>query len=208
MIDENVSDLRPTRKMHGKSRTPEYEIWKGMKARCSNPKHKGYKNYGERDIKVCEKWDSSFEAFLEDVGLRPAPGYSLERIDNNKGYELGNVKWATSAEQGSNKRNNRHLTAFGRTQTLAEWTRETGLWHGLIRFRIGAGRTVEQALSDPVPPRENHRQAGVTAFGKTMGVAAWARETGIAFDTLYYRIVKRGMSPEEALSTPVKSRPK
>lgn len=77
-----------------------------MKQRCTNPKHDAYADYGGRGITVCERWAKSFSAFVDDVGPRPA-GTTLDRRDNSKGYEPGNVRWATSAEQNRNNRGNR-----------------------------------------------------------------------------------------------------
>jgi hypothetical protein len=74
-----------------------------MNGRCTNPNNPRYEYYGGRGIAVCDRWRGSFENFLADVGERP-PGLTLERIDNNKGYEPGNVKWASWAEQALNKR--------------------------------------------------------------------------------------------------------
>lgn len=85
------------------SRTPENVAWQNMKARCSRPSHPQYHNYGGRGISVCDQW-MTFEGFLADVGRRPGSGYSLERVDNDKGYEPGNVRWATRVERMRNTR--------------------------------------------------------------------------------------------------------
>jgi hypothetical protein len=75
-----------------------------MRRRCENPKAKDYPKYGGQGIRVCARWMKSFAAFLADVGLKPSPDLTLERIDNEKGYEPGNVRWATWTEQYANKR--------------------------------------------------------------------------------------------------------
>ena len=83
---------------------PEYVAWQNMRARCNRATHPSYQYYGGRGIAVCPEWDS-FERFLEDVGQRPDPSLSLDRIDNDRGYEPGNVRWATRVEQAANRRN-------------------------------------------------------------------------------------------------------
>jgi hypothetical protein len=74
-------------------------MWK----RCTNPKSKSFKNYGGRGIKVCARW-KDFSLFLKDMGAKPAPELTLERIDNNKGYSPSNCTWATKSAQRKNQR--------------------------------------------------------------------------------------------------------
>jgi len=96
-----------------------------MKARCYSKKHKFYSYYGGRGIAVCDRWKDDFWAFVRDMHPKPK-GYTLERLDNDRDYEPGNVVWATRKRQMLNMRRNRLITSFGQTLTLAEWSEKTG----------------------------------------------------------------------------------
>lgn len=134
----------------GKTRTPEYGVWCHMKARCHNPNLKMYHRYGGRGITVCQEWREDFDAFLAHVGHRPSAAHSIERIDNDKGYEPGNVRWATRVEQQNNRERNRIVTYAGSQMTLSQAIRMAGLRSGTVRNRLHKGWTVERALAEPV----------------------------------------------------------
>ena len=134
---------------HGQSKkgnvTPEYIAWRHMKNRCENPKDPGYKWYGGRGIRVCERWRNSFEAFYEDMGSRPV-GLTLDRIDNESNYEPGNCRWATPKKQAKNSRpkscglqKQRWFRAWHKNSTAQylsnnqhEFARQHGLGQGYI----------------------------------------------------------------------------
>lgn len=143
---ENTGDVHRT---HGKSRTAEYRIWVLMRLRCNNPENDDYHHYGGRGIRVCVEWDQSFEVFLREVGYRPQPGMSINRINNQGNYEPGNVRWATQKEQCRNKRTNHLLTFNGETMCIVEWAERTGVSDRKIWGRIRRGWTPERTLTTP-----------------------------------------------------------
>lgn len=126
------------------SETPEWRAWVEMRRRCRSTRQ----NYRKRGITVCERWDASFEDFLRDVGSRPSPEHSLDRINNDGNYEPGNVRWATMIEQNRNRSNTLWFTREGETRTLREWADAAGVpyvkaWNRIKRL----GWSLEEALS-------------------------------------------------------------
>lgn len=134
---------------HGLRKLPEYSVWVDMHKRCSNTKHKSYHNYGGRGLKVASTWNL-FSRFYADMGPRPSASHTLERRKNNLGYSPGNCIWTTRKTQGNNRRGNRLIAAFGRTQTLAQWADETGIKSSTLRNRIESGWSVTDALTQAV----------------------------------------------------------
>ena len=129
-------------------RTPEYRTWERMLSRCGNPRNISYKNYGARGITVCDRWRESFLAFLEDMGIKPDPSLTLERIDNDKGYEPGNCRWATRADNLANRRLYRGgVTIDGAAMSLKNAMSRYGIKdRALVRYRTRKGMSIEQAI--------------------------------------------------------------
>lgn len=138
------------RTSHDKSKLPEYKVWKGLRKRIHNPNDERYSSYGGRGLTVDPRWDASFEVFLADMGRRPGSGYSVERLDNDKGYWPDNCRWATNKEQTNNRRSSRVLEYNGESRTLAQWAELTGIAQATLRRRIERGWGVKEAFETPV----------------------------------------------------------
>ena len=124
----------------------EYYCWRSIKQRCLNPKATKYKDYGGRGITVAPQWVNSYETFLADVGRAPSSKHTLDRIDNSRGYEPSNVKWATRLEQSRNRRTNVYLTYNGETKTLKEWAAAFNVGYGTACNRYKAKRSFEEIV--------------------------------------------------------------
>lgn len=135
---------------HGGKGTRAYVIWQSMKQRCLNPKHENYKDYGGRGIVICERWVSSFENFLDDMGEPPA-GMSIDRFPDTDGnYEPANCRWADAFQQARNTRKALKLTYRGATKPLRDWAEQYGFEYQTLTSRIKAGWSVEKAIETPV----------------------------------------------------------
>jgi hypothetical protein len=123
---------RARSKTHDRSKTTENRTWSGMKQRVLNPDRPAYRNYGARGIDMDPRWIASFEAFLADMGEKPSPELTIERIDNDRGYWPDNCKWVPKADQTRNSRKNVWVTLFGEEMILAEAERRLGLTYQSI----------------------------------------------------------------------------
>lgn len=143
-----------TRRMmttHGKSSQRIFFIWHKIIDRCTNPKNVGFMDYGGRGIRVCDRWRESFANFLADMGDRPSPKHSVERINPDGDYCPENCRWAANTrEQNFNKRNTRRYTHDGKTMTLPEWSLITGIASDTMKSRIRKGWSVERALTESI----------------------------------------------------------
>ena len=137
---------------HGQKGTSLYSTWCTIKTRCSNPRSPDYPRYGGRGIGMWPEWRASFAAFhayiLAHLGERP-PGQTLDRIENDRGYEPGNVRWATVAEQTRNRggrRSNRLVTFEGQALCLADAAKAAGLPITTVYNRLKRGMSDDEAL--------------------------------------------------------------
>lgn len=105
---------------------PEYYAWRDLVRRCTHPTHKQWADYGGRGIKVCDRWLGSFANFLADVGRRPSPSLTIDRVDNDGDYEPGNVRWATRDQQNANRRKPRGSVP-GATKKRNKWQAQIGI---------------------------------------------------------------------------------
>lgn len=130
---------------HGMTGTPEFTAWVNMIDRCTNPKHRYFKDYGGRGIAVCGRW-RAFDSFFADMGPRPSALHTLERKDGNAGYGPDNCVWATRTEQARNRRSNLILTINGQSRCAAEWAELVGIKADTLRRRIYRGLSPEEAV--------------------------------------------------------------
>lgn len=137
--------------------TLEFRAWREMKNRCKGYCEHTKKYYKDKGITVCERW-KKFENFLEDMGYRPSPKHSIDRIDNSKGYFKENCRWATKKEQANNMTSNCVLTYMGNSMTISQWSEKTGLKPGTLWNRLNISKwSVEKTLSTPLIPNNASR---------------------------------------------------
>lgn len=186
--------------------------WEGLLDRCYSEKSQKYPLYGALGVTVCQRWIDSYENFLADMGERPL-GTTIDRHPDPHGnYEPDNCRWATPKQQANNRRDNHILEAFGRKQTLKQWSEEYKIPTGTIRGRLSRF-SAEQALTMGLYEglmgpeakafyRNRKSTVFIEAFGQKKALVEWAEEYDINAAVLSARIRKRGMTPEEALTTP------
>lgn len=148
---------------HGEYKSPTYKSWAAMKHRCSNPKYKGYHNWGGRGIKVCSGL-LEYTDFVAVIGHRPG-GTSIDRIDNDGNYSCGkceecaangwtmNIRWLSNSGQLRNTRFNIRHNHDGKSLTIPEWAEIVGIHKNVLWKRLAQGWTMERALATPVQQR-------------------------------------------------------
>lgn len=144
-----LDQLHASNRKHGdcprSGEHPLYSIWKGMKKRCENPDSESFCYYGARGIKVL--WDC-YQAFKRDMEPSYKPGLQIDRIDNSGNYCKSNCRWATAIQQANNKSTNRMVNFAGKTLSIADWARETGIPYSTLRDRLNRGWGMAQILVD------------------------------------------------------------
>ncbi len=148
----------------GGRKTPEYKAFQAMNARCYNERDPRFSDYGGRGIKVWEGWRHDFGAFLAHIGPRPTDSHSVDRMNNDRGYEPGNVRWALSHDQMVNRRNSRFVNMSGQRTPLSDVARKHAIPSNTLRWRLLKGWTLEAATTTPVRPK---RPKGTGRAGHT-----------------------------------------
>ncbi len=174
--------------------SPTYNSWRAIIGRCENPNQSCYQRYGAIGIAMCKRWRESFENFLADMGERP-PGTSVDRIDNSRGYEPGNCRWATAKQQSRNRSFARPVEYMGIEKCAAAWAEDSGLTYSALKSRIKNGWGLERALNTP-PIKHDHF---IELNGESRRITEWADKLGIHRRTLFNRI-GRGWTVERALT--------
>ena len=126
-------------KTHGMRNSKEYSTWSAMKARCIHVESKDFYRYGGKGILICSEWANSFEAFFEHIGLAPSAQHSIDRIDNLKGYEPNNVRWATKTQQQRNKSNSVYVTNGKNVFHINDVATKFGISRGAAHLRLKRG---------------------------------------------------------------------
>lgn len=160
---------------HGMFGTPEYNAWNKMMGRCLNEKDTSFPRYGGRGITICAKW-RNFVGFFEDMGLRPSPEYSLDRINNDGNYEPGNCRWATRSQQGRNRSTTRYVIFDGITKPLPDWCDLLGVGYDIVLQRMQKGYSFVDAVTTPrgaTSYRTFERDCKMCGVTMNRGHSAW-----------------------------------
>lgn len=157
-------------KKHPNGLPKGYWTWQAMRNRCGSKSSKDYPRYGGRGIKVCERWQKSFECFIADMGEKP-DGATIDRIDNDGDYTPENCRWATATTQANNRRNSVYLTHDGTTLTLSQWARRVGIKVVTLNQRLSHGWSIADALTTPLQHHRNWHGPKDGALPTSTGVS-------------------------------------
>lgn len=149
---------------------PEYNSWRGMRERCNKSTHDKYKNYGGRGIRVCPQWDNNktgFITFLNDMGKKPSPSHSIDRINSDGDYEPSNCRWATQSQQLRNSSRSRKLTINGETRIITDWLTIYGISSPGYYERVRSGMNPIDAMVTPL-----NQASGLKEYRKKVSAKA------------------------------------
>lgn len=175
---------------HRKSKTITYRRWCDMKTRCR-------RDHRYAHVEICSTWRVSFEEFLSDMGECPE-GLTLDRIDNDKGYDFENCRWATQRKQTNNRRNTKLVTLKGVTKPLTEWCDDLGISYWRARMRVDKmDWPAEEVLSS-----SDFSIRAITYRGETKSLTDWCRYLGIPYGRTKARLNALKWTVEEAFERP------
>jgi hypothetical protein len=140
--------LNISRTKHGMYKSSEYQAWRDLVQRCTNPDCCNYRHYGARGISVCDRWlgKNGFPAFMEDMGRKPSPLHSIDRINNDGNYEPGNCRWATKKMQRMNQRDSVLVSLDGEVMNQHDLAIRLGIHESQIIRRKKQGRSIEEII--------------------------------------------------------------
>jgi hypothetical protein len=181
----------------GKDGSPEYRTWTAMLDRCLTRSSSAYARYGGRGITICKRW-RRYENFLADMGRKPTPLHTLDRIENSKGYCPSNCRWATRRQQMRNTTRAVRYAFRGERLLLIEWAEKLDIPVQTLRTRLRDGWTVQDTLSKPNDCQNTYLEHN----GKRLTIAQWSKAVCLKPATICQRL-KRGWSVKRTLETPV-----
>lgn len=216
--NELISKQGKLRLTHGMRKHPLYLVWKGMKGRCYNKGDIGYKNYGGRGIGICDEWLEKPKLFFDwaiENGWQQ--GLDIDRENNDGYYSPTNCRFVPPKISSRNRRSNRWITAFGETKCLTDWAKDKRckisfkrLW---VRLAESSWNSVEEMLITPPKMRGQNisnrvENKTVFAFGEEKSIAEWLKDERCLADEERLRLrLKKGWSPEKALTTYIRKLP-
>lgn len=194
---------RASQKTHGLSKLPEYKkeykTWVSMRSRCLSKTDKDYAKYGGRGISICERWLKSFENFYADMGPKPSPSHSIDRIEVDGNYEPGNCRWATYTTQNRNQRRSTKIQYKGEIMPLLEVCEATGITEGSLRARLKKGESVEEAIAHArQTPNHGCKRLSISYVGKSWSVTDLAAHLGVCRSS-FAKWMAQGVSVDYAV---------
>lgn len=183
-----------------RKKIPEYNIWKGMRARCNSSCNKNVGSYQSVGIVVCERWND-FNLFLSDMGSRPSSKHSIDRIDNSKGYSPENCRWATQDVQCKNRGSfNKIFIYNGEAKVLKDWAKHFNIKYTTLYQRIyREGLNFEEAIS-----KRNNKLGSFELNGVIKTLKEWSSDYNMPYKTVTDRVCGKKWSLIDALSKPIK----